>query len=332
MNLFYECAALTMRVTLRMYFKKIRIEGRENVPTDEPLLVTPNHQNAFLDPFISGSFAPLPFHFLTRQDVFVWWSKPILKMLNMMPIYRIRDGYAKLSQNDAVFETCKELFNQEKPVLIFPEGNHGEHHFLRPLTKGAARIALFSQQEMEKDLKILPVGINYFDHKNPQTGVVLVYGEPISVKPFVADYEKNGPKALLKLKEAISEAMKKTLVIPEETPDYELKKRRIFNEANLHLSFEELRNFPYEKGEDPKPRRRGKIARILNPLPFFVIKRITSKIKDPVFLSSVKYAIGVASFPIWWLIVLTTLSLIFGIQIGLLTVFVMVFGLFYSYS
>ena len=332
MNLFYEWAALSMRVTLRLYFKKIRIEGRENVPRNEPLLVTPNHQNAFLDPFISGSFAPFPFHFLTRQDVFVWWSKPILKMLNMMPIYRIRDGYAKLSQNDAVFETCKELFHQDKAVLIFPEGNHGEHHYLRPLTKGAARIALFSQQEMSKDLKILPVGINYFDHQKPQTGVVLVYGKPISVRPFAEEFEKNGPKALLKLKEAISDAMKETLVIPDETPDYDLKKKRIFQEDNLGLTFKELRNFNYQEAKDPKPRKRGRIARILNPLPFFVIKKVLSGIKDIVFQSSIKYATAIVAFPVWWLLVFTILFFTVGIQIALLTVFVMVFGLFYSYS
>ena len=332
MNLFYEGAALTMRVTLRLYFKKIRIEGKENIPKDEPLLVTPNHQNAFLDPFIGGSFAPVPFHFLTRQDVFVWWSKPILKMLNMMPIYRIRDGYAKLSQNDAVFETCKELFNQGKPVLIFPEGNHGEHHYLRPLTKGAARIALFSQQEMKRDLKILPVGINYFDHQKPQTGVVLVYGKPINVRPFVEEYEKHGARALLKLKEAISNAMKDTLVIPDETPDYELKKKRIFKEENLKLSFNELRNFDYENAGDPVVRKKGRIAKILNPLPFFVIKKMISNIKDVVFFSSIKYAISIFAFPIWWILVFTILSLTVGAQIGLLAVFVMVFGLFYSYS
>lgn len=332
MNLFYEWAALTMRVTLRLYFKKIRIEGRENVPRDTPLLVTPNHQNAFLDPFISGSFAPFPFHFLTRQDVFVWWSKPILRMLNMMPIYRIRDGYAKLSQNDAVFETCKELFNQDKAVLIFPEGNHGEHHYLRPLTKGAARIALFSQKEMTKELKILPVGINYFDHHKSQTGVVLVYGKPISVKPFVEAYEENGPKALLKLKEAISEAMKETLVIPEETSDYELKKKRIFQEKNIGLTFNELRNFDYKTAKDPSPKKRGRIAKILNPLPFYFINRMVSKIKDVVFVSSIKYATAIYAFPVWWLLVFLIVSFTVGTQIALLTVFVMVFGLFYSYS
>lgn len=332
MNLFYECTALTMRFTLRLYFKKIRIEGRQNIPKDEPLLITPNHQNAFLDPFIAGSFAPVPFHFLTRQDVFVWWSKPILRMLNMMPIYRIRDGYAKLSQNDAVFETCKELFNQHKAVLIFPEGNHGEHHYLRPLSKGAARIALFSQMEMSRDLKILPVGINYFDHQKPLTGVVLVYGKPISVKPFIEEHEKNGAKALLKLKKAISEGMKETLVIPEETADYEIKKRRIFNEKNIGLSFRELRNFPYNEVGDPIVRKRGRIAKMLNPLPFYIIKRMVSNIKDVVFLSSIKYAASLFAFPIWWILVFLILAFTVGTQIALLTVFVMVFGLFYSYS
>lgn len=332
MNPFYAFCKFLMSVALRIYFRNVRIEGLENVPKNEPLLVTPNHQNAVLDPLLAGSLINIPLHFLTRQDAFVWWSKPILKLLNMMPIYRIRDGYAKLSQNDAVFETCKQLFKENKSVLIFPEGNHGENHYLRPITKGAARIALFSQQQMDKELKVLPVGLNYFDHHHAQSGVVIVYGKPFSIKPFADEFEEIGVKALLKCREAISNAMKETLVIPDETEDYVQKKNAIFQEKNIGLSFDELRNFPYQNEDVPPKKERGKIARLLNPIPFLIIKRMVSNIKDVVFYSSTKFAVGLFAFPIWWAVVYLLLSFVVGTPIALLAVFVMVFGLFYSYS
>ena len=322
-----------MKVTLGWYFKKVRIEGLENVPRNQPLLVAPNHQNAFLDALLVGAFIPIPFHILTRADIFNKWSTPLLGLLNMMPIYRIRDGYAKLSQNDAVFETCKDLFRENESVLIFPEGNHGEHHYLRPLTKGAARIALFSQKEIDTELQVLPVGVNYFDHQKSRKGVVVVFGKPVSVKSFAEQHEEKGAKALLELKEAISDGMKETLVIPEETDDYERKKQFIFQKKNLGLTFNKLRNYDYKSDKKvEKLPRRGRIAKILNPVPFYFIKRIVSNANDPVFHSSLKFATGLVAFPVWWLFILLILSLVVGTPLALFTVFVMVFGLFYSYS
>ena len=331
MTLFYAGFKYLMKITLRWYFKHLRIEGLENVPKDKPLLVTPNHQNAFLDALLVGAYIPIPLHILTRADIFNWWSKRLLGLLNMMPIYRIRDGYAKLSQNDAVFETCKELFQSNKSVLIFAEGNHGEHHYLRPLTKGAARIAVFSQQEMHEELYVLPVGVNYFQHQKSRSGVVLVFGKPITVKEHEATYNEVGAKGLLSMKEAISNGMKSTLIIPEETPDYEQKKEAIFQEKHLGKSFSELRSIPSDTGIQKKSKR-GLIAKILNPLPFALIHKVIRDTNDIVFYSSLKFAIGLIAFPVWWIIVFATFFFLFGPQIAALTVFVMIVGLFYSYS
>ncbi len=331
MKPFYAFFKVLMKVTLRMYFKKVQIEGLKNVPRDQPLLVTPNHQNAFLDALLVGANIPIPLHILTRADIFNRWTKPLLGLLNMMPIYRIRDGYAKLSQNDAVFETCKDLFKEKKSVLIFAEGNHGEHHYLRPLTKGAARIAVFSQQEIDEEIKVLPVGVNYFEHQKSRSGVVLVFGEPIPVKQYQEQHEKEGAKGILGMKEAISEGMKSTLVIPEETPDYEQKKKAIFQEKHLGYSFHKLRKVGNDVEVDSK-KRRGTMAKILNPVPFLIINKVVSGVKDVVFISSMKFAVGLVAFPVWWLIVFATLSLLVGTPLAFFTVFVMVVGLFYSYS
>ena len=329
--IFYTFFKYLMKVTLRMYFRRVRIEGIENVPKDKPLLVTPNHQNAFLDALLVGAYIPITLHILTRADIFNWWSKPLLGLLNMMPIYRIRDGYKKLSQNDAVFETCKSLFKEDKSVLIFAEGNHGEHHYLRPLTKGAARIAIFSQQEMEEDLYVLPVGVNYFHHQKSRSGVVLSFGEPISVRTYEEQYSEIGAKGLLSMRDAISDGMKSTLVIPEETADYEQRKQAIFQEPHLGKSLQELREIPTDT-QIVKKRKKGFLAKILNPIPFLMIRKVVSGAKDIVFHSSLKFATGLVAFPLWWLIVFTLVSILIGTQAALLTVFVMVFGLFYSYS
>lgn len=328
---FYTCFKYFMRFVLKLYFKRIKIEGIENVPRDMPLLVTPNHQNAFLDPVIVGAFIPLTLHFLTRADVFNRWTTPIMKLVNMMPIYRIRDGYSKLSLNDAVFETCKEIFKERKSILIFAEGNHGEHHYLRPLTKGAARIALQSQQEVAEDLMVLPVGINFFDHQSPQSSVLLVFGKPIAIKNYTQNANKQEAIVLNEIREAISEGMKSTLVLPENTEDYEFRRNAIFKEENAHLSFQELRDIEIL---DPKKRKRKKhrIARILNPLPYYLIRKKIAKTEDVVFHSTIKFVQGLIMFPLWWCLIFFLLYFLVGIHIAGLAVGVMIMGLFYSYQ
>lgn len=317
---------------LRTYFKSVRIEGIENVPKNVPLLVTPNHQNALLDPLIVGAFIPIPLHFLTRSDVFKPWNKPILKLVNMMPIYRIRDGYKKLGMNDAIFEACREIFRTNGSVLIFAEGNHGEHHYLRPLTKGAARIALQSQMDMESDLMVLPVGLNFFDHQATRSTVRVVFGEPVAVRQHVDAYKKHAAKGLIQMRDAIADGMRKTLAIPDPTDDYEARKRSIFNEENAQLKLDDLRQVAIKDDRPKSGKKKHLLARFFNPVPFLIIHRVLSNVEDIVFHSSLKFAIGLVAFPIWWLIVFLLIYSFAGIHIAVLALMVMIMSLFYSYQ
>lgn len=321
-----------MRFALLCFFRKVKVEGLENIPKDSPIIIAPNHQNALIDALLAVCFLPPLIHFLTRSDVFNKWTNPFLNWVKMMPIYRIRDGYSKLSQNDAVFETCRELFKKNRSVLIFPEGNHGEHHFLRPLTKGTSRLALQSQQHLEKALKVVPIGINYFSHKNPRSTVLIAVGKPIEVNEYLAEYEENNPKGLMSFRDKISEGMKETLIIPEETEDYFERRDAVFSEKNGHLSFSALREGHFESSKKAKKKSRHLIAKILNPIPFLILNKVISGIKDKVFYVTMKFGVGLFVFPIWWLLILGIMSWFVGIKIAALAVAVMIMGLFFSYQ
>ena len=320
-----------MKFSLRFYFHKVKIEGADSVPKNTPLIVTPNHQNAFLDALLVGAFIPIPLHYLARQDVFNKWTKPILSMLQMIPIYRIRDGYSKLSLNDSIFESCFELFRSKESVLIFAEGNHGRYHFLRPLTKGAARLSLQAQSRLTEDLMILPVGLNYFDHQSPKSTVIIKFGDPIPVKDYLEIYEENQAKGLIDLRDRISDGMKNTLVIAEETSDYKEKADSIFRPENEDLSFDELKSLEVSKGTISKSGKEHVSAWIFNPIPMLTIHRAIMKFDDVVFHSSLKFGIGIFVFPIWWLTIFLLLLFSTGINIALLAVIVMISGLYYSY-
>jgi 1-acyl-sn-glycerol-3-phosphate acyltransferase len=59
----------------------------------------------------------------------------ILDSLQMLPVYRIRDGWGNLTNNTAVFERCSKLLKTGECIVIFPEGNHNLKRTVRPLSK-----------------------------------------------------------------------------------------------------------------------------------------------------------------------------------------------------
>jgi len=313
------------RISVGAFFSEIEIVGTENIPRGKPLIFAPNHQNAFLDAFMVGSISPVGIHYLTRADVFNNPFRWFMDALQMMPIYRIRDGFGQLSQNAGVFEACRQLFSQTKSVLIFPEGNHGENYYLRPLTKGISRLACESQEILEdKELWIQPVGLNYFDLRKPRRKATVVFGEPIRVGDYMQTYNEQKPKALKQLRDDVYEKMHACMFIPDNDEKYELRKSWLIKKKE-NLSFQEMRKFLHDINE-PAPTKKsypamtiiGKALGAFNfPALMVMSFLLKNKIKDVVFASSIKWVVGLFLFPLWWALIMTLTSIIFNIKVGL---------------
>ena len=320
MSLLYEFVKHSGRQALPVYFGKLEINGHEHVPDKAPYIIAPNHQSAFLDAILMGVYHDKPVHFLTRSDVFVEPYAKALRALNMMPVYRIRDGYDKLSKNEEVFKRCEELLSQGNPVLIFPEGNMGDGHFLRPLTKGTARMAFQSQLAMDQDLKILPVGINYFHHDNPRYKCIINYGPCISVKDYLPAYQKQKAKALIALRNDLSERIKKLLVIPIKE-EYEVRQKGL-NRKNERYGFSTLR----EKLDDKTFAKATyftslkfipTLLSLANPLAIYLTHYIMyEKLKERQFFSSLKYTLGFLLSMLWWSLLFISSTVIWNWKTG----------------
>ncbi|MEM9324087.1 MAG: 1-acyl-sn-glycerol-3-phosphate acyltransferase [Bacteroidota bacterium] len=313
-------------ITVHSFFSKVEIVGAERIPRGRPLIFTPNHQNAFLDAFVVGSISPVGIHYLTRSDVFNNPFRWFMDALQMMPIYRIRDGFGQLSQNAGVFEACRKLFSQDKSVLMFPEGNHGEHHFLRSLSKGTARLAFESQEILsDKEIWIQPVGLNYFDLRRPGRKMSIVFGEPIRLNDHMPAYHEHKAKALLQFRTLMAERMKDCMMIPDQDEHFEARVSHL-TRANESMKFPALKKY-LQGATEPAPapnkvpflRYLGQLLGWINFPPLYVISSVLkSKVKDIVFTSSIKWAIGMILFPIWWLLMYTTIALISGAQLALI--------------
>jgi len=325
----YPVLKVLCRTSIQCYFSTIEFNGSENIPKGEvPVIFAANHQSAFLDAILLAVFSKEPIYFLARSDVFNGPLKHFLLAINMMPIYRMRDGIGKLSLNDAIFEKCSQLLSENKRILIFPEGSQSDVTYLRKLTKGIARIALRTQQQLDQDIQIMPLGINYFNSFHSGHKLMFNYGEPIPVSSFYEEYVLHENKGYQALLQGVSEGIKKQLLIPELTDDYE-NKLQALNRKNESKTFGSLRA-EIANGSFKKSKSTFGWTKILKYLLYipnlpaigiltFILKKLTT---DKHFIASLKVAFGALIFP-FWLIVSFVLSLIFlNIKLAVVILFV----------
>lgn len=175
----------------KLFYRKFKVIGTENFPKDCPVIVVSNHQNGLMDPVMCCMSAPRQLHFLTRADVF---KKPlvakILFKLNMMPVYRPHDRVPDMAErNEYIFDHCVERLKKGAAVALFPEGNHGNEYFIRPMKKGLARMVYRCVEKYPelKNIKIVPMGVHYSDYEGFREDFTVRIGEPITLDQWLKE-------------------------------------------------------------------------------------------------------------------------------------------------
>lgn len=124
----------------------LRIEGRENLITEGPVLVAANHQS-FLDPPLVGNLYHEEMFFLARKTLFVGLGKWLYKQWNAIPVDQDRPDMASL-------KTMVKLLHQGEKVLVFPEGERSESGALGKAQPGIGLIVA------KAGVKVQPVRIS----------------------------------------------------------------------------------------------------------------------------------------------------------------------------
>ena len=184
-SLVYEIFRFILVFGLRLFHKKFRVVGYENLKGSEiPTIVVGNHQNALLDPILCCSVITQELHWLTRSDVF----KPglisaFLRKANMLPVYREKDNVGDLrDRNDAIFRECHKRLNRGQWISLFPEGTHkGKKSLNTPLKKGVGRLIIgtFEANPNLQKIRILPLGLEYSEFFEKDGNFMLRIGKPI---------------------------------------------------------------------------------------------------------------------------------------------------------
>jgi hypothetical protein len=206
----------------------------------------------------------------------------------MLPVYRVRDGFSTIQQNQATFDQTFEVLRKNGTVVIFAEGSHSLVRNIRPLSKGFTRMA-FGLKEKYPELEpvILPVGLQFSAHMRSGSKVRITFGKVI---PVDMPSSQSG-----KLTKSVESALKELIVdIPNDGYEGVLQKL-IENEVDL-TSKQEVETF-LETGEVPNPvsessSLNNKVMKIFN-FPLFWLWLWKSKsVKDEVFSSTWKFLIG----------------------------------------
>lgn len=218
-----------------IFYRKVIVYGKDNIDFSVPTIFAPNHQNALMDAMAVLCTLDRQLIFLARADIFKKkFVAKILYFLKMLPVYRMRDGYDSLKQNDDTFNDTLRVMENRNGVVILPEGNHASYRKLRQLKKGICRVAFQTAEarDFTEEINIVPVGLEYSHYWHFRQVLTVVYGHPIHVSEYYCSYRENPNRAVVELRDRLSDEMKKVMVHIESEEDYDAinELRSIINE------------------------------------------------------------------------------------------------------
>lgn len=165
------CRAIVTTV-VRLY-TRMRIEGREHVPTSGAFVLAPVHRS-YIDTPIAGCVTTRRLRFMGKDSV--WKVRPVgwvASALGAFPVTRGTADREALKRGVAVLEAGE-------PLVLFPEGERKSGPTVHPLFDGAVYIAV------KAGVPIVPVGIGGSERVLPKgvrfprpRRVHVIVGQPI---------------------------------------------------------------------------------------------------------------------------------------------------------
>jgi len=171
-------------MALKIFCVSIRVYNKTALHQKGPLLIVANHPDSFFDALIIAAHCKYPVSFLARGDVFTKpWHNFLLRSLNMMPVYRQREGKEHLHKNQNSFDASVEVLKNGGVLLIFIEGTCLNKNEIQPFKKGAARIL---QQAVAQGISptVLPAVITYNGFKHFGKKIFLMLGKNVAATEF----------------------------------------------------------------------------------------------------------------------------------------------------
>lgn len=182
---------------------KTQAAGRENVPTQGPVLIVARHFHHLYDGLALFAALPRPFHIVVAIDWVknrrVQWFMETINRIARWPMLLRADAIARSSDSTRLFSPADvaryrrsalrdaaELLVQNRIVVIFPEGypnidpsytpKQDLNEFL-PFKPGFLKILRAAEKKGKRTIPIIPAGLCY--RPGASWEAILRFGEPI---------------------------------------------------------------------------------------------------------------------------------------------------------
>ncbi|UCF30498.1 MAG: 1-acyl-sn-glycerol-3-phosphate acyltransferase [bacterium] len=200
----YRILRSMFQLAMRIFFRRMEVEGLENIPESGPVLFLPNHINALVDALIVMRYVKRPLSLTAKSTLAEY---PVIGYLmrsaRVIRFYRKQDQLAGAdrSRNIKALEECKRRLGEGEALCIFPEGQSHSDPSLRPFRWGAARLALdYTRSAVSTPpLKIVPVGLHFPKKGRFRSDAWVRFGSAIDVQRWAASHPDAGPEMLTSL-------------------------------------------------------------------------------------------------------------------------------------
>jgi 1-acyl-sn-glycerol-3-phosphate acyltransferase len=238
-----------LQLVVKTFFREIAVKGVENLPDSGPVIFTPNHPNALVDPLLLFFFPPVyNIRFVAKAPLFkiplLGW---IMRKMQAIPVVRRFEAAGKVDYK-AFFSACVNSLGAGNSITIFPEGASLPQPHMTTMRTGAARL-FFMAREKNIDVRIVPVGLNY-ERGSIFRSSVVVWAAPALDTTDLEEKHKSSPQsAVRELTERIRVNLEEHVFQTENFQDRELMLllERIYSEEkngdDWAARFERLKQF-----------------------------------------------------------------------------------------
>ena len=183
-------------IILPLFFGNIKINGQENIPLQDPVIVAPTHRSrwdAFIVPYAIGRLVSgRDLRFMVSANEVKGFQGWVIRRMGGFPVDTDRP------QLSSVRHSVELLKQDESMLVIFPEGGIFNDYQIHPLKRGVATIALQARgDESQREVKILPITIRYSQpYPSWGTKVAVDIGKPLNVSEYEEKSLRQGSQKL----------------------------------------------------------------------------------------------------------------------------------------
>jgi 1-acyl-sn-glycerol-3-phosphate acyltransferase len=181
------------RLLARIFFRRVEVTGRENVPETGGGVLISWHPNGLIDPGLIWTQFPRHIVFGARHGLFKWpLLGHLMRAMGTVPVFRQEDAASTIDDSKRREANQKSIDALAREVVkgrfaaLFPEGLSHDEPYPMELKTGAARL-YYRALELSPDDAIppviLPVGLHYNKKGVFGSSALVSFHPPLELTP-----------------------------------------------------------------------------------------------------------------------------------------------------